>query len=201
MDFDTAWKILKRDYAERGFVRNPYAFPLIEVDRDSWISEISDSVTRSAYSPGPMRVVDVPKGNGSIRAGSYLRPRDALVYSAVIAATLPNIQQLFRSQATLFDYAYRLKMDRNPNPWFRNRFECWDSFRRDSLKLLDSGEFDCVVMTDLAAYYDNIDIPTLISDLNQIDVPSDIVTLLSKCLNRWVHVTGRGVPQGAVLLT
>jgi hypothetical protein len=53
-----------------------------------------------------------------------------------------------------------------------------------------------VVICDITGYYENVDIPILMSDLKQIGVPAPVVNMLSMCLNRWAQVTGRGIPQG-----
>ena len=51
-------------------------------------------------------------------------------------------------------------------------------------------------MTDIAGYYENIDIDRLVRDLRAIGVESPVAKLLSSCLNKWAGRRGKGIPQG-----
>lgn len=93
------------------------------------------------------------------------------------------------------DYSYALSEHFTNVEWFKNPFFGWKNFRIASIKKLDEG-FSHVLITDVSGYYENIDIALLISDLRLIGVPNEVVGLLSKCLNRWAQVSGRGIPQG-----
>ena len=53
-----------------------------------------------------------------------------------------------------------------------------------------------MVVADISAFYENIDLPRLASDLRRIGIDHEIITLLSSCLNRWAEPRGKGIPQG-----
>ena len=57
---------------------------------------------------------------------------------------------------------------------------------------------DHVVITDIAGFYENIDIGLMLSDLRAVDDNGPVGQRLSECLNKWSlsHVSGRGIPQG-----
>ena len=53
-----------------------------------------------------------------------------------------------------------------------------------------------MLITDISAFYENIDITRLISDLENFSIPSDNKQLLQSCLNRWAEPKSRGLVQG-----
>jgi hypothetical protein len=55
--------------------------------------------------------------------------------------------------------------------------------------LIDAGAA-YVVMADITAFYENIDLGLLLSDL------IEAINQISSCLNKWAQVQGRGIPQG-----
>ena len=71
----------------------------------------------------------------------------------------------------------------------------WEAFRRKSLSLVDEG-YSHVVLTDISAFYEHIDIDTLISDLGTLDCPKDAVTQLRVLLEKRAQIDARGIPQG-----
>lgn len=74
-------------------------------------------------------------------------------------------------------------------------YKGWTNFRIESLKYLEQG-FDWVIFADVSAYFENISIQRLISDLGASGVSKEIRNLLSACLNRWAEPRSRGIPQG-----
>ena len=88
----------------------------------------------------------------------------------------------------------------SPNPKSRlvgNYFRLWRRFAEESIhKIQDSASH--VVLADITAYYENIDIGLLLSDLRAIGAEPAILEMLSKCLNKWslAAVPGRSLPQG-----
>lgn len=53
-----------------------------------------------------------------------------------------------------------------------------------------------MVLADIPAFYENIDIGLLLSDLRQAEAPSPAIEQIGVCLNRWAQSPGRGIPQG-----
>ena len=69
--------------------------------------------------------------------------------------------------------------------------------RRLNWTVLPPGEMRAgnVVIADISAYFENVDIGILMSDLKERGAPEDVTSLLSRCLNRWAILQGRGLPQ------
>ena len=66
-----------------------------------------------------------------------------------------------------------------------------------SLDLINN-RFNFLVVADIAGYYENIDLATLRSDLNQLNIDKNLVNFLMINLFRWStqQVRGRSLPQG-----
>ena len=195
LNLELAWGRVRDDLENRVFVRHPYEMDLIEIDRDSWLSDRQASIRSGGYFPSAMIVCDVPKAKGGIRPGAHLQATDRLVYAACVGACLENVHAEIRWAQGVVDFAYQLAATPRERKWLRSQFAGWEEFRECSLRKLEEG-FPYVVITDISAFYDNIDVATLISDLRQIGVPQALIDQIGRCLNRWGLIQGRGIPQG-----
>lgn len=197
LDLEVAWNRVKRDIAQdRVFIRHPYGVSLIECDLQSWLQARLESIANGTYAPSPMFVCDVPKENGLIRPGSHLSHADRLVYAACVGACYSEIHRTLKWSQAQIDFSYLLASDVKSPDWVRSRrFVGWKEFDSQSIALIDGGAA-FVVMTDIAAFYENIDIGFLISDLRTIGAPPEAVDQLSACLNKWAQIPNRGIPQG-----
>ena len=195
LDVHLAWKRLKHDIADRAFIGHPYNVSLIEFDLEKWLQLHLHAIANDTYSPKPMFICDVPKENGLIRPGSHLAYSDRLVYAACVGACFGEIHRTLKWSQGEIDFAYMLAIDAKNPEWTRDRFVGWKEFDRKSVALIDAGA-PYVVLTDIAAFYENVDIGFLISDLRAIGAPAEAVDQLSICLNKWAQVPNRGIPQG-----
>lgn len=195
LDLQTAWQRLKYDLKKRVFIRHPYAERLIEHDLPGWLEICRADLADGRYAPKSMFVCDVPKGRGLIRPGSQLAHVDRLVYAALVGACLPAIHRRLAWSQGAVDFSYRLAVDPRNVMWIRDSFTGWKEFRERSLHRINQG-FAWVTLTDISAFYENIDIGLLMSDLRETGAPRTVVDQIGVCLNRWAQVPGRGIPQG-----
>jgi hypothetical protein len=168
---------------------------LIEQDTDAWLSSIQQQIADDSYNPGPCRTVPVPKAGFLVRPGADISYEDQVVYAALVARLRPQLEEAFSWDAEHPDFAYRLHNHPNDVDWFQHFFPLWKRFDARSIEEIDSGR-PYVVVADIAGYYELIDLFTLRSDLNGLDVDSETLNLLMTCLHRWARVPRRGVPQG-----
>jgi hypothetical protein len=190
-----AWARVRADISDRVFVRPPFEVELVEVDLASWLEALRKAIASDIYRPSPMLVCDVPKARGGIRPGSHLVITDRVIYAACVGACLPQILRTIEWSQGKVDFAYQLSADTTQRRWLRSQFAGWQDFRAQSLAALDKG-YSYVVIADISAFFDNIDLATLVSDLKQIKADDTVVQQLSGCLNRWCLMQGRGIPQG-----
>jgi len=195
LDLSLAWKRVKSDIAHRVFIGHPYSVQLIEFDLEGWLNARLQVIKNNAYSPSPIFICDVPKGNGLIRPGGHLSYADRLIYAACVGACFSNIQSILKWSQGNVDFSYQLAFDAANPDWIRNRFAGWKNFDEQSVAKIEAGA-SFVVVADISAFYENIDIGLLVSDIRATGAPVEAVDLLSVCLNKWAQVSGRGVPQG-----
>ncbi len=194
LDLPVAWLRVKVDLANRVFVRPVLETRVVESDLQQWLLEVDQLVRAGRYHPGPMVTVEVPKPGYLIRPGSQLSLVDHLVYTACVGACLERVHATLAWAQGTVDFAYQLAEDPSDRDWLRGKFNGWNSFREMTLARLTSDNH-YVVFTDISAFYENIALSLLASDLRGIGVPDELVNLLSECLNRW-GTLDRGIPQG-----
>lgn len=195
LDLKIAWGRVKDDIVRRVFVRHPYSVSLVESDLDGWLEHRLNLVREDKYVPESVFICDVPKGSGLIRPGAHLSYTDRLIYTACVGACFPAIHERLKWSQGTTDFSYRLAaLPSNPN-WLKDRFVGWRDFDQCSLSLIEAGAA-YVVMTDITAFYENVDLSLLLSDLRSTGAPEEAITQLSACLNKWAQVPGRGIPQG-----
>ncbi|MGB9198803.1 MAG: RNA-directed DNA polymerase, partial [Terriglobales bacterium] len=195
LDMKTAWKRVKDDARNRVFIRHPYAIQVVELDVEGWLNARLEDVRKDRYTPSSMFVCDVPKGKGLVRPGSHLAYADRLVYTACVGACFPAIHAALNWAQGAIDFSYRLAKRPGDPEWLRDRFAGWQEFREKSIQRIDKGAL-YIVMADITAFYENVDIGILTSDLKQVKAPAAAIEQISRCLNKWAQVSGRGIPQG-----
>lgn len=194
LNLQEAWRRVKRESQTRQYLAEPFEIPLVEVDSTKWLDALRARIS-AGYNPGAAGVLELPKGAGAVRPIARLRLDDRVLYTALVGASLQQISPAVAWAARTVDYSHPLNDD-GSGGWLRAPVQGWGAFREESLSRLDAGA-QWVIVTDVTAFYENVDLKTLMSDLSAIGVSLPVQQLLSKLLNRWAAVTGRGLPQGA----
>jgi hypothetical protein len=196
-DLPLAWRRTKVDIqANRVFVRTPYEVELVDQNTDEWLAQLNEKVV-AGYRPVSAIIADIPKGNGAVRPGAVLSLEDRTVYADLIGSMFPQISAGLRWSQGSVDFSYQLSERSDRVNWFSNRFAGWSQFRQKQLEKFQKDEkVTHVVVTDLTGFYENIDLPTLLSDLRELGSDANAVQQLSTCLYRWAVIPGRGIPQG-----
>jgi hypothetical protein len=166
---------------------------LVELDLPGFLRSIREQIV-NGYVPAPSGTCPVPKGGWQVRPGTYLRLTDEIVYNALVGSAFPNIMRRLRWSQGDPDLAYQLADLGNAVHWVKRGYLVWREWREKSLQKLRTAEF--VLMADIAAFYENIDLHRLSSDLRVSNMDEDASRLLSSCLNRWADPRGKGIPQG-----
>lgn len=195
LDLKTSWRRVKDDIANRVFIRHPYSVSLVESDLEGWLTTRNELIRTGRYVPDSVFICDVPKENGLIRPGAHLSYSDRLIYAACVGACLPAIHKTLKWAQGVKDFSYRLASDPSNPKWLRDRFTGWQDFRFNSIALIEAGAA-YVVITDITAFYENIDLNLLMSDLRSTGAPAAAIGQISSCLNKWAQIPGRGIPQG-----
>lgn len=194
-DLPTALRRVKADLKNRVFIRYPHEVDLVDVDEAGWLTGIEQRLRAGSYRPSAILPCDVPKGGGLLRPGNHIALDDLTVYTAAVGACLPLIHESLSWSQGNVDYGYMLSADPANVQWLVDRFIGWQQFRRDSLTVLEDPTITHVVIADISACYEHINLPMLLSDLRSLGAPADAIDQISAALNRW-QVTLPGLPQG-----
>ncbi len=200
-DLRLAWFRLKQDrmdggpdWRKRSFVNHPYLISLIEDDLDVWLSNILTKL-HSGYHPNSSVLCQVPKASWMIRNAEIITLEDEVVFNAVLAKLHQDIWKrigLFQGDP---DIAYQLQPPSEDQQWIKSGLVVWEEFREKSLLELQKGA-QYVLFADITAFYDNIDLRQLRSDLNDLEAENSLVQTLMDFLTKWDFPRGRGIPQG-----
>ena len=194
LNLDLAWRRYKRDQSDMAFADHPYQNRLIELHLDKWIADLKSEIDGN-YTPSRSEIIDIPKPNFHLRPGYILKPKDATLFQALMHHSIDKIRDRLLWSASKHRYSYILKEDQTTPQWFVNEIGAWNNFRIKSLEYLDE-DYEYVVFVDISAFFENISVNRLISELTEVGFPQQVINLLSKCLNRWAEPRSRGIPQG-----
>jgi hypothetical protein len=165
---------------------------MIELNLSEWLDELRERLRTDRYAPSPPILCEIPKAKGAIRPGMHLSFHDRVVYFACVGACLPQLHDALGWAQGAADFSYRLAENPVEEHWLRGRVGPWKAFRNESLRLLAEQGYTYVVVADITAYYDLIDIGTLISDLRAIGASREVEMQISQCVNRWASSLGPG---------
>lgn len=174
------------------FISHPYQIELIESDFQNWVETLRKKIDN--YKPDKSTIVDVPKKNWHIRPGHILTIEDHVIYSALVLDGIQQIRNEIKWSDNKKRFSHILKKDQSDKDWFEFPLNSWESFRKETLKLFENG-YKWGVFYDISAFFENIDIDTLIKDLYALKFPEDSLNLLKVCLHQWAHPPNKGIPQ------
>ncbi|UYZ62317.1 RNA-directed DNA polymerase [Hymenobacter weizhouensis] len=189
-----AWKRLKEESQERGFIVLPYEYQLIENNLSDWLGSIDNRLNSKEYKPSYAEICDVPKGQYLIRPGAILTTEDLLVYYALAGSLFEYIYNQVEWAQYKIDCSNALNIQEGS--WILDPYRGWDNFRTKSLSYIKT--FPYVVVSDISCFFENIDHTTLLSNLKATQAPEEVIQLLGACLGTWSQVPARGLPQGCV---
>lgn len=196
LNLDLALTRVSRDI-RRGytFFKHPHELALVDVDRGGWLGSLRSELPN--YVPGDLYLCNAPKPRGAVRPGGILSLRDQVVYAALVGYLSDQIRVALDWGDEIVDFSHPLSPHPDDPHWFENYFPLWRRFAQESIaRARDWAQY--VVLADVTAYYECIDLGLLTSDLRAIGANTAVLELLARCLNKWSQaaVSGRGLPQG-----
>lgn len=197
LDLELAWRKTKRDYNHimNSFVSTPYLSDILDAKQEEWLEDLATRLNDGEYDPLGLRIVEVPKIGFHLRPASALYIEDHVIYSSLLLEIYDDIRSAISWSANTQRYSHVLLEDKSSS----NR---WQAFERDPWKAMQdvkielAEEHDYVLITDIAGYYENIEVPTAISTIRQMGGDDEIVFALKDLLEIWAGPRNRGIPQG-----
>ena len=172
---------------------------------ESNIEVLIHKIKEGIYEPKKTNIYYVPKKKNLARPISLLSFIDLLVYQAII-----NIiaQIMYEKLYPLYDvvlFGNQLNKPTKENEifFYKKWDKQWKKYKGSIEKNYNAG-YEYTVDFDIASYYDMIDHKILKRNLEEYDIPNNIIELLMKCLEKWTtytnsdveYIKGRGIPQG-----
>lgn len=222
-------KVLKHGWhLARNDVRNDFAEDLFSTDTfaiylDRNIQEISNKLATDTYIPHALFRVEVPKGSLGFRPGAVIHIEDRIVlysivlliaekidneftdsvYSWRLKKPIPKKGGIFKETSILdMPYLKRATISRIIDP-FESWYVAWPDFDKESKRIFQVENFRYMATSDIAAFFENIQLPILRDQLLSLfSNDPKLINLLNEFLESWTFKTGdgrsliRGIPQG-----
>lgn len=216
------WHLARLD-TRRDFAEDLYSTDVYGQDLKHYIQETINRIKTGTYQPRPLFRIEVPKGTLAFRPGTVIPIYDRVVLCAIVLLLAPEIDShlspsvfswrlkdplpaagpIFR-EADITDLPFlkkrtiRLKIDP-----FEGWYQRWPEFDEATRRLFQVENYRYLATSDIAAYFENIQLPILRDQLLTLarDEP-ELVNLLFHFLETWVERTTdgrahlRGIPQG-----
>jgi reverse transcriptase-like protein len=193
-DLDLAWVRAKLDRPERCFVTYPFLLMWIETDLKRWLDRLQTRID-GGYSPSACQICYEPKPKWMVRPGAVMELKDEIVFNAILGHFHAEIWNAIDWSQGDPDVANQFQKNAVGPSWVHSDFRVWNEWREKSLHKLNE-DVQFVVFADIAAFYENIDLQRLRSDLLAAGLSNASVDLLTSLLSRWAHPRGKGIPQG-----
>jgi retron-type reverse transcriptase len=216
------WHLARLD-TKHDFAEDLYSSDVFGTDLKLHIREIINRLQTGTYQPRPLLRMEVPKGSLGFRPGAVIPIQDRVVVSAIVLLIAPIIDKKFPKSV----YSWRLKdplpktgaifkeTDIADIPFLKQEtikaridpfdswYEVWPEFDEESRNAFLKDEYRYLATTDIAAYFENIQLPILRDQLlSHLPTNLKIVNLLFSFLESWALKTAdgrpqlRGIPQG-----
>lgn len=197
LDLELGWRKTKRDYNHymNSFVSTPYIPDILDANREDWLEKLGMMLNNGEYEPNTQRIVEVPKTGFHLRPASAIYVEDHVLYSSLLLEVYDDIRSAINWSANSKRFSHILLEDKSSsNEWQAFEREPWKAMQ--DAKIEKAEEHEYVLITDIAGFYENIEIPTAVSTINQMGADDEIVYSLKDLLQIWAEPRNRGVPQG-----
>jgi excisionase family DNA binding protein len=156
-------------------------------DEAALVADVQQRLARGAF--GAPTQVRMPKSAMATRVGTLIDLTDRIAYQAAVARVARQVEKSTSPRV----YSARTSDDRR---YFLKRsvglYVLWRKAYLTQLKARSG----MLVTTDLSSYFDTIDQPTLLKELDELTGEAFAVDVLRKQLRTWAALMNRGIPQG-----
>ncbi len=192
-NFKIAWKQLKETFS-KDLVKDPFEYLDYEINLEDNIWNLVTKIKNDKYTPKRPIIIQFAKGKGLYRPVAILDVEDLIVFQAIIIRIAPKLDALLPSG--VFPVRATGK-DKKP---FKGWYTEFPKYQK-KIKALRNGGYNVLVVTDISAYFENIDHGILKEIILQNRIDKKLVDLLFFMLETWTHRPEycanlyRGIPQ------
>lgn len=192
LDWNLALRRFARDIRD-DFFPDPIRFGDLTRDRAATLAKLAPQL--ETFSPVAATIYDVPKRGLTLRCCLHLRPIDRLVYQALVDALADDIE------GKLSPAVYNNRLRGPGHDWmFKSGVQSWKRFESDVAADLRASPNSIVVCTDIAQFFEHLDLYKLRRHLEMLCEPltdrkRSVIDTLIKCLQVWSPFKHKGLPQ------
>ncbi|MFH8617937.1 RNA-directed DNA polymerase [Streptomyces sp. NPDC017979] len=150
--------------------------------------EMLEHISRTHCGPNKVEIIEHPKDPISVRPLARFDIKDRLTYEAIVAEIASTVDSLIPENV----FSYRVN---------RNQIHSvsdWLEWRNQARKILEQDPQIAMARTDIASFYENIDIGILNADLAQVGINDPLISQLHSFLYRFQQQSHAwGLPQGS----
>jgi len=194
LDLKTAVSWMPTDSADDFFV-DPIGWSDIRHFPEEFISRREHRLFQTDALPHLTEYV--PKKSGMLREAVWLHPCHRILYLAVLNRFLARLDSRLCAEV----YSYRADNSAEPNSYpFARRMDRWKDFHNDFRRAALDSNTGAVLLTDVASYFDHIQISQLGQRIESIlagmidDGDREVIDFLMRLLKMWGH-EGFGMPH------
>ncbi len=180
------------------FVLSEFEAKILEAYPGLIAQKVTDAISAGRgngldYEPNPLRTIDVPKRDFTVRPGAIPTIRDRVYYQALCDALAPTIESKLAGTQILF--SYRLVDAKGPQ-MFRLPSESYAEFSATLNKHCEDPAYAYVVDADVASYFEHIDHHPIVNTLHGFGCEPVLVEAVGTLLRKWRNGVSHGIPQG-----
>lgn len=182
------------NYGDTDILPVPFEFEAI---RHSWDTHFRNFFSKQdilQYKTRPYRRCLSPKHRFGFRISTQLDPIDMLVYTALVYDIGFDIESRRVPADKQIVHGYRFKPDAEGR-FFDSDFG-YDSFIRRSKSLCSSGDYQYVVVADIADFFPRIYTHPFENALDVCTKKTDHATAIKKLIHQWNFTKSYGIPIG-----
>ncbi len=215
------WHLTRTDM-QQDFAKEPFSNEIFGYSSEENIKELLRVLKTGGYSPKPLKRVAIPKGSLGTRPGTVLSVEDRVILFGALQLIAEHLDSTLSESV----YSYRVKKNKRKDslfhegdaislPFLKNAtvkkyidpfdpwYGLWPKFDELSKKAFQEQNYRFMATSDIAAYFENIQLDILREQLNDLmQGEQKIINLFITSFAAWTYDTEqgrrylRGIPQG-----
>lgn len=192
-NFTIAWKQIRKTLL-KDLIKDPVENIDYEINLADNIWYLIYKISNNIYTPKLPLMIEFAKGKGLYRPVAILEIEDMIVFQSIIIKIAPRLDKL------LSRGIYAVRSTGNDKKPFKGWYNEWPKYQKKIHENKDKG-YNVLVVSDISAYFENIDHGKLKEMILQQNIDKKVVDLLFYLLETWTHRPNysanvyRGIPQ------
>jgi len=178
-----AIKFVKQDKEDEDITCPLHDLPYFYKIEDK-LHDLKSRMDSGTYQPEKCIILERIKSSFTTRPISYISIEDWIVAQAILNKVGPILDEKIPQNS----YAFRVNHNRdksNKRKFFKAWYRDWPKFIR-SIRDHIKGDLPCLLVTDIAGYFENIDLDRLKQMILDAGISQEVADLLAMQLESWV---------------